>query len=283
MATSSEYLPSDDYEERVYAGVLGKIIGVYLGRPFEGWSNERIERELGEINYYVHERLNAPLIVTDDDISGTFTFVRALAENGNDPNLTAAQIGDWWLNTIIEGRTILWWGGLGDVHRAYGLPAAQGGTESAGQRQHRHQWARLSPSRSGRRFLLTAGAWSAPATLKRRRHLARKAASVSHDGEAIYGAQVVAAMEAQAFVERDLNTLLDTAAALDPEGQRHLSARSATARLGGSERRRLAGDAEEDPGRTTATTSSAATATWSRTMRLFCWACCMGTTISSGR
>jgi hypothetical protein len=28
-------LPTD-YLERVYAGVLGKIIGVYLGRPFEG-------------------------------------------------------------------------------------------------------------------------------------------------------------------------------------------------------------------------------------------------------
>ena len=24
-----------DYAQRVYAGVLGKIIGVYLGRPFE--------------------------------------------------------------------------------------------------------------------------------------------------------------------------------------------------------------------------------------------------------
>ncbi len=35
--------------------------------------------------------------------------------------------------------------------------------------------------------------------------LARKAASVSHDGEAIYGAQMLAAMEAQAFVEPDLN------------------------------------------------------------------------------
>ena len=34
-------LPSD-YAERVYAGVLGKIIGVYLGRPFEGWTYERI-------------------------------------------------------------------------------------------------------------------------------------------------------------------------------------------------------------------------------------------------
>jgi ADP-ribosylglycohydrolase len=31
-----------DYHERVYAGVLGKIIGVDLGRPFEGWSYERI-------------------------------------------------------------------------------------------------------------------------------------------------------------------------------------------------------------------------------------------------
>ena len=37
-----------DYAERVYAGVLGKIIGVYLGRPFEGWTYERILEELGD-------------------------------------------------------------------------------------------------------------------------------------------------------------------------------------------------------------------------------------------
>jgi ADP-ribosylglycohydrolase len=43
-----------DYAERVYAGVLGKIIGVYLGRPFEGWTYEKITAQLGEINYYVH-------------------------------------------------------------------------------------------------------------------------------------------------------------------------------------------------------------------------------------
>jgi ADP-ribosylglycohydrolase len=45
----------EDYLERVYAGILGKIVGVYLGRPFEGWSHERILRELGPIRYYVHE------------------------------------------------------------------------------------------------------------------------------------------------------------------------------------------------------------------------------------
>ena len=44
-----------DYAERVYAGVLGKLIGVYLGRPFEGWTYERIMAELGEVNYYVHD------------------------------------------------------------------------------------------------------------------------------------------------------------------------------------------------------------------------------------
>jgi ADP-ribosylglycohydrolase len=90
------FLP--DYTERVYAGVLGKIIGVYLGRPFEGWKYEKIMRELGEVNYYVHEKLGKPLVVTDDDISGTFTFLRALPDHGNTNELTPQQIGQTWLN-----------------------------------------------------------------------------------------------------------------------------------------------------------------------------------------
>ncbi|MFI5002242.1 MAG: ADP-ribosylglycohydrolase family protein, partial [Reyranellales bacterium] len=77
----------NDYSERVYAGVLGKLIGVYLGRPFEGWTYERIMRELGTINYYVNERRDTALrstqlVVTDDDVSGTFAFARALADYG---------------------------------------------------------------------------------------------------------------------------------------------------------------------------------------------------------
>ena len=45
------------FEDKVYAGVLGKIIGVYLGRPFEGWYYDRIMKELGPINYYVNENI----------------------------------------------------------------------------------------------------------------------------------------------------------------------------------------------------------------------------------
>ena len=86
-------LPTD-YPERVYAGVLGKIIGVYLWRPFEGWTYERILSELGEIDYYVNDRVagRPPLVVTDDDISGTFTFLRALPDYGNSPDITSRQI-----------------------------------------------------------------------------------------------------------------------------------------------------------------------------------------------
>ena len=68
-------LPTD-ITERVYAGVPGKLVGVYLSRPFAGWSYERIVRELGEIAGYVNDRMDRPLVVTDDDISGAFTFLR---------------------------------------------------------------------------------------------------------------------------------------------------------------------------------------------------------------
>jgi hypothetical protein len=34
MLPLKDFIASREYEERVYAGVLGKIIGVYLGRPF---------------------------------------------------------------------------------------------------------------------------------------------------------------------------------------------------------------------------------------------------------
>lgn len=204
-----------DYEERVYAGVLGKIIGVYLGRPFEGWTYDLIMTHLGEINYYVHEKLDVPLIVTDDDISGTFTFLRALPDHGNSRNLTPAQIGRTWLNYIIEKRTILWWGGLGNSteHTAFlrlkdGIDAPQSGSIALNSK--------VVAEQIGSQIFIDGWAMVAPGDPDLAADLARRAASVSHDGEAIYGAQVVAAMEAQAFVESDINKLVDTAVSFIP-------------------------------------------------------------------
>ncbi|MFM9108237.1 MAG: ADP-ribosylglycohydrolase family protein [Chloroflexota bacterium] len=205
----------NDYIERVYAGVLGKIIGVYLGRPIEGWSYEKIMDRVGEVDHYLHEVRYMPLVCTDDDISGTFTFLRAMPDHGNDPGITPRQIGESWLNYILERKTILWWGGIGNSteHTAYirlknGIPAPDSGSERLN--------GKLIAEQIGAQIFIDGWGMICPGDPERAADFARRAGSVSHDGEAIYGAQVVAAMEAQAFVESDLNRLLDVAVAQIP-------------------------------------------------------------------
>ncbi len=202
------------YIEKVYAGVLGKIIGVYLGRPFEGWTYERIQQQLGEVSYYVHEKCGVPLVVTDDDISGTFTFIRALEDHGKE-DITAEQIGNAWLNYLVEKKTVLWWGGMGNSteHTAYlrlkkGIPAPMSGAEATNGKTVAEQ--------IGAQIFIDGWAMVCPGDPEKAADLARRAASVSHDGEAIYGAQVLAAMESLGFIENDLEILLDTAVDLIP-------------------------------------------------------------------
>lgn len=204
-----------DYEERVYAGVLGKVIGVYIGSPIEGWTYERITRELGEITYYVQEIIGRPLILPDDDISGTFTFIRAMNDYGPSYDITAAQIGQTWLNYLIEHKTVLWWGGMGTSteHTAYlrlksGLQAPASGSAA-------HNGP-VASEQIGAQIFIDAWGMICPGQPQRAADLARRAASVSHDGEAIYGAQVIAAMEAAAFYEPDIDALLDVGQGVIP-------------------------------------------------------------------
>ena len=207
----------NDYGERVYAAVLGKIIGVYLGRPFEGWSHERIIRELGDITWYVNERLGQPLVVTDDDITGTFTFLRALPDNANRQDLSSREIGQAWLNYIIENRTILWWGGMGESteHTAYlrlrdGITAPRSGSRGVN--------GRIVSEQIGAEIFIDGWALVAPGDPELAVRLAGEAARVSHDGEAVYAAQVIAAMESAAFFERDTGRLIDSAVQFIPAG-----------------------------------------------------------------
>ena len=205
----------DDFQERIYAGVLGKIIGVYLGRPFEQWSHERIVAELGEIRGYVNDRLGFPLVVTDDDITGTFTFFRALTDRGCPPALTPAQIGETWLNNIVESRTILWWGGVGlsTEHTAWcrlasGIAAPESGSAARN--------GTLVSEQIGAQIFIDAWGLANPGDPERASDFARRAASVSHDGLAVHAAQAVAAMVAAAFVESGPDAIISTALAQIP-------------------------------------------------------------------
>ncbi|KAI0595064.1 ADP-ribosylation/Crystallin J1 [Biscogniauxia sp. FL1348] len=197
-----------DYLERVYAGVLGKLIGVYVGRPFEGWTHQRIVEELGPVHYYVHDKCRVPMVVTDDDVSGTFTFVRALEEHGASADLSAEQIGKTWLNNVINRRTVFWWGGRGisTEHTAYvnlkkGIkPPDSGSIRTNGK---------TVAEQIGAQIFIDGWALVAPGNPDLAASFAEKAGSVSHDGESVYAAKVWAAMEAEAFVSQDIDHLLD--------------------------------------------------------------------------
>ncbi|KAL7906613.1 ADP-ribosylglycohydrolase domain-containing protein [Trichoderma velutinum] len=205
----------DDYLHRVYAGVLGKLVGVYLGRPFENWTYQEIQDKLGDIHYYVHDKLDLPLVVIDDDVSGTFTFVRALEEHGASADLSSEDVGNTWLNNVVERRSVFWWGGNGisTEHTAFlnlknGITApASGACKTNG---------RTLAEQIGAQIFIDGWAMVAPGNQALAAQLAEAAARVSHDGEAVYAAKLWAVMEAEAFLSSDVNRLLDVGLAFVP-------------------------------------------------------------------
>jgi ADP-ribosylglycohydrolase len=209
-----------DVAERIYAGVLGKLIGVYMGRPVEGWPYEQIRERFDTVEYFVAEKVGAPLIVPDDDISGTFVFFRAVEDNPDARPLDARTIGDTWLNYIVENKTVLWWGGLSrsTEHTAFlrlksGIPAPRSGSIELNGRSMAEQ--------IGAEIFIDSWAMANPGDPERAVAMAREAASVSHDGLAVDAACLLAAMEAHAFVERDLEVLIATGLSLVPGTRLH--------------------------------------------------------------
>lgn len=196
-----------DYSELTYAGVLGKLIGVYLGRPVEGWAYEKIRCELDEINYYIHQECGVPLIVADDDISGTFGFFKALKDYDYH-DLTPEKFGDTWLNYIIEDKTVLWWGGLGRSTEHTAFLRLKNGVKAPLSGSIEMNGTALA-EQIGAQIFIDAIAMACPNDPDRAVELIKASASVSHDGMAVEAACFLGAMEAMAFEEKDINQLID--------------------------------------------------------------------------
>ena len=199
---------SAEEAERTYAGVLGKIIGVYFGRPVEGWKYEALREEFGQVEYYVNDLTGMPLIVPDDDISGTFVFVRAILDSWGKEAFCSQTVANTWLNYLVENLTVLWWGGLSrsTEHTAYlrlkqGVPAPECGSIALNGRAMAEQ--------VGAQIFIDGWGMTSPCDPERAAALARAAASVSHDGLAVDAACLLAAIEALAYEEVDLEHLLE--------------------------------------------------------------------------
>ena len=148
-------------------------------------------------------------------------FLRAFRDFNYNKNLTAKEIGDTWLNNLIEDKTILWWGGKGHSAEdtAYqnlkqGIKAPKSGSiEMNGK---------IIAEQIGAQIFIDGWALVSPGDPEKAVYYAKEVASVSHDGEGIYGAQVIAAIESMAFTEND-KKLIDQAKTLFQKTQQFIS------------------------------------------------------------
>lgn len=202
----------ENYIEKVYAGWVGKVIGVRHGGNVEGWTYEQLQRTFGEITTYLHHFEN---FAADDDTNGPLFFLRALEDYTHTPDITAEQMGLTWLNYAPDGHSFFWWGGYGKSteHTAYlnlrnGIPAPRSGSiEQNG--------AAVAEQIGGQIFIDVWGL-IAPGNAPLAAHYAEKIASVSHDGNGKYGGMFIAACIAAAFTERDVHSIIETGLSVIP-------------------------------------------------------------------
>ncbi len=205
-------LAPNEVLERIYSGWLGKLIGIRLGAPVEMWTSEQILEKFGLQEGYL---MDYKEFAADDDSNGPSFFVRAMEDSGHYRDLTAQDVGEAWLNYPPWGKGMYWWGGYGisAEHTAYenlraGVPAPFSGSEAL-------NGAELSGQIGGQIF---SDAWGlvAPGEPELAAQLSEKAASVSHDGEAIWGGRFVAACIAAAFVEESIEAVVERGLAQIP-------------------------------------------------------------------
>lgn len=200
----------NDYLNRVYAGWLGKAIGVRYGAPIEGWSYDRIRKTYGILNHYIADYKN---FAADDDTNGPMFFLRSIDDYGLDA--TVEQMGLTWLNYAPYEHGFYWWGGYGisTEHTAYlnlraGIPAPRSGSvEQNGEA--------VAEQIGGQIFIDTWGLVS-PGNPRQAAELAGKMASVSHGGNGIYGGQFIAACIAEAFVESNIEKVIQAGLSVIP-------------------------------------------------------------------
>jgi ADP-ribosylglycohydrolase len=212
MANVNRTLPSD-YRDRVYAGWLGKCIGVHFGGPLESWTYEAIRDNLGEVETYLQP--SDKVFKPDDDLVMPLIMMRAFEECRDPVSLSAEEIGHTWVNYLSRERGSIWRGGYGvsSEHTAYlnllnGIPAPQSGSAAL-------NGPTISEQIGGQIF---SDIWGLvyPNQPQLAADLSEKAASISHDGEGINGARFVAALASVAFSESDPQALIRAALGVIP-------------------------------------------------------------------
>lgn len=205
-------IPSD-YVERCYAGWLGKIIGVRHGAPIEGWTYDKINKLIGEIDGYLVDYRD---FAADDDSNGPMFFLRALEDYTYTRDITAEQIGFTWLNYAPYEHGFYWWGGYGISTEHTGYLNLRAGIMAPRSGSVEQNGAAVAEQIGGQIFIDTWGL-VVPNDPVLAAEYAEKAASVGHGGNGVYGGMFVAAAISAAFTADSVDDILDKALAVIPE------------------------------------------------------------------
>lgn len=186
----------NDYESRVYAGWLGKCIGVYFGGPIEGWSYEKIRQNLGEVTNYLQQP--GAVFKPDDDLIMPLIMMSVLSEKNNPDEISAEEIGNTWRNLLSKERGGIWRGGYGISSEHTALINLLSGIKAPFSGSAKLNGTSVSEQIGGQIF---SDIWGMvlPGNPFEAADLSAKAASVSHDGEGINGGRYIAALVSNAF------------------------------------------------------------------------------------
>lgn len=200
------------YIEKIYAGWLAKVIGIRLGAAIEGWTYEKIKNIYGELDSYP---VDYKEFAADDDSNGPIFFLRALEDGRNGFELQAQDVAEALLNYAPFEHGFFWWGGYGisTEHTAYlnlrsGIKAPMSGSI-------KQNGTTMAEQIGGQIFIDTWGLVT-PGNPDMAAKFAKEAASVTHDGNGIYGGIFIAVCISYAFVEKDIKKIIKKALSYIP-------------------------------------------------------------------
>jgi len=184
----------NDYRQKVLGCWMGKNIGGTLGAPFEWY------RQVNNVSYYTHDIDGDPL--PNDDLDIQLLWLIALEQKG--PKLDSKILGSYFNRYVTHNANEY---GICKVNMRAGLQPPVSGTFN---NHYKHS--------CGAYIRSEIWACVAPGCPEQAAKYAFEDAIIDHgDGEGTYGAVFCAALESAAFVEKDINRLIDIGLSYIPE------------------------------------------------------------------
>ena len=205
----------NNYLEKVYAGFLGKCIGVKLGIPLEPgiWTHDKIRQVYGDMTGYIKSYSK---LFVDDDINGPVFFIRALEDYGENRNLTGENLGNSWLNYACEGHGTIWWGGYGISTEQTAYLNMKNGIKAPMSGSIKRNGLIRAEQIGGQIFVDTWGLVF-PGNVGKAAEYGGMEGSISHDGNGMYGGRFVAASIAKAFVTENIMEIIEAGLSVVPK------------------------------------------------------------------